>query len=322
MRMNIKKFVVFIMVLLALGLIISINSGYISKIADNATGIKSNYTELKNLEYRFGLLLYDENMNFMTERKIAYSSSNINRTVTFVNLTDKQSNFMLIVLLNGILQKFSAFGNKMDYTYKSVIGSEIEINIPVSIQCDDKLFTSGENRLLFTVLYDIDKVPSLNNNHILFYSCTFPCEIVLPDMYPNKLFQPAFSNKNIIDKPKSLDNQFNGILYSSLCNNESGKEMIHKRNFIFNSEEEEMVTVQTVGPPGEYSSILFCDNEPVFIENVGTNVFFKIDENSMFSRDYKISYNSEGQLYALTIPLNIGLKYPITSEKSSYHYVK
>lgn len=317
-----RLFTIAVAIVFIVSLLFYFNCEHALIIGSNLNDRNSDYKDLKDLKYRYGLLLHDENMNYMTEREIVYSKSNIKRIVTFVNLTEEQSKFMLIVLLNGVLQKFSAFDNEMGYTYQSIIEPNNEMNIPISIQCDEKYFASGDNRLLFTVIYDIDKKPAGSNDHILFYSCTFPCEIVLSNMDIRRLFKPTFADDSIVKRPKNLSKAFNETLYTSICDNEIGQEMVHRVDFTFNSKEAGKVKVQTVGPPGEYSSILFCDNEPVYVDNIGTSIFFKIDENNMFSRTYDVPYKNEGQLYVLTIPLDTSPKYPITSEKSIYYYVE
>lgn len=158
---------------------------------------------------------------------------------------------------------------------------------------------------------------------MLFYSCSFACDIKFNNEYVNDFSPLPFNEKCIFVKSSNLDKQYPNMVYSSLCNKDSSIKLAHNNNFNFSSPKQGTITVQAVAPEGEYSNILFRDNYPVEYEKNKMNVFFKLNESDMFSANYNIQYKAEGklgQLCSLIVPLNKNVEFPIASEKSSFRF--
>lgn len=276
--------------------------------------VQSNQNNVN--EFNCGIQVYNEDMEMLEDALDTFSDKK-DRTVRFINLMDHETEFTLIITLNGSLCEFIN-GEVTSRFFSHKVDSNSYIDIPIKINLDREYLNKEDNKLVFTIIAENQVISSLSDK-MLFYSVSFAHDIIYDTTVESEQaydLSSSFSKK--LDLVERLgDTKF--VVLQSI--DEENLSMKNTKNITFNDDNKGKVRVEFNGDSGKYALILFCDNKPVMLQDNKMNYNFQLEENEIFSKEFDVSSSilSSGQIYAVVFPVSNKNYFAITSEKSMYN---
>ncbi|GBF78487.1 hypothetical protein PA598K_07138 [Paenibacillus sp. 598K] len=278
---------------------------------------KINLEEYKN-EYSYGLQVFDTSME-MLPNAIDEFSPNKERIIKFFNLTDHNTDYTLLVTLNGSLCSIKVDGQQAGLTYNSNAEANSEIEMDVSIQLKEEQLLPEFNYLVFTVITE-NQVANVQNTDLIFNKVSFAHQLNIPNTVQVAPLKMTIDKNDYHLKSDEIIDRYKKYQFATLQDIETKRyEMIINRSLQVDSDKRLGVRVEAVGDNGLYSLLLFYNNKPFLFSGNKHNYTFELDGDNMLSKELEITAeDKEGSLFALVFPLDNENYNPFLTNKATF----
>lgn len=273
-----------------------------------------NLDEYKE-KYSYGLQVFDMSMEMLPDAIDEFSPDK-DRIIKFYNLTDRKTDYIFFVTLNGSLCPIKVDGQQAGFTFSSSTEANSVAELAVNIQLNEDQLLPDVNQLVFTVITE----NNVQNPDMIFNKVSFAHKIIVPDTIQFGTPNMEADENDYYPKSDEIIERYGNFQFATLQDIETRRyEMITNRSLQFYSDQRKEIRIEAVGDKGAYSLILFCNDKPIRLSGNEHNFKYTLNGDDMLSKELEITVeDTKGSLYALIFPLGNENYMPVLTNKVSF----